>query len=550
MKKMLNYSLDKITKVDVFIIILITLFYSILSFINLGSFKNPQTFYKLGQDQEIIVKLDKIEDVIKVKFYNGNISSKYQFMYSMDNEVYDNLQIITGDGAFAWKEERLLHKAKYIKIKSFDESSLGEIAFYDNSQNLIKIDEVIDSKTNKKIKKLTDEKDMIPEHISYLNSTYFDEIYFARTAYEYVNGIEAYEWTHPPLGKLLQAIPIKVTNTMAPFYYRLMGNIAGILMIIVMYFLGKELFKKRKYAIFSALLMVFDNFHFAQTRMGTVDSFLVLFIILSIYYMFRYIHGKSENVSLFLSGLFFGLASSVKWTGLYAGLGLAIIFFIHVIKNRKMTLKLFFKCLLFFVVIPLTIYISSYLLFPNIGYVHTTSIGKIIEQTKNMYSYHSKLDATHFFSSSWYTWPFSIKPVWYYTNNVLPNKHGSITGVGNVAIWWIGVVAVLYLIYRLFKKKDLNNLYILIIICSLWLPYVFIGRVMFLYHYFPVLPFVMISIVYLFYDLEEKIKTDMIIPMYLIIVIIVFIIYYPVVSGMEISNNYFENIKLFDTWYF
>ena len=102
---------------------------------------------------------------------------------------------------------------------------------------------------------------------------------------------------------------------MAPFYYRFMGNIAGILMIPIMYLLGKELFKKRKYAIASSLLILLDNFHFAQTRMGTVDSYLVLFIMLSFYFMFRFINNKNTNINLLLSGLFIGLAISVKWTG-------------------------------------------------------------------------------------------------------------------------------------------------------------------------------------------------------------------------------------------
>ena len=75
---------------------------------------------------------------------------------------------------------------------------------------------------------MIDERHTVPKQISHLNSTYFDEIYFARTAYEYANGLPAYEWVHPPLGKLLMAIPIKL-GKMAPFYYRFMGNVAGIL---------------------------------------------------------------------------------------------------------------------------------------------------------------------------------------------------------------------------------------------------------------------------------------------------------------------------------
>src|SRR5438105_2798603 len=40
------------------------------------------------------------------------------------------------------------------------------------------------------------------------NEQIFDEVYHARTAQEYLRGLEPYEWTHPPLGKLLIAIGV------------------------------------------------------------------------------------------------------------------------------------------------------------------------------------------------------------------------------------------------------------------------------------------------------------------------------------------------------
>ena len=85
---------------------------------------------------------------------------------------------------------------------------------------------------------------------------------------------------------------------------------------------------------------------------------------------------------------------------------------------------------------------------------------------------------------------------------------------------------------------------------SLWLPYAFIGRVMFLYHFFPVLPFMMLSIVKLFSDIEEKYKINYLIPTYMIFVILFFIIYYPVVSGTEVSIDYINNLRLFSSWIF
>ena len=99
-------------------------------------------------------------------------------------------------------------------------------------------------------------------------------------------------------------------------------------------------------------------------------------------------------------------------------------------------------------------------------------------------------------------------------------------------------------------KKDKNSFFIVVGALSLYLPYVFIGRCMFLYHFFPVLPFVMLSIVNLFNDLCKKIKNNIFMYVYIAIVILVFIIYYPAISGIKVSNSYLDSIKLFDTWIF
>ena len=50
---------------------------------------------------------------------------------------------------------------------------------------------------------LIDEPDTLEGEPGWYNSTYFDEIYHARTAYEHLQGTRPYETTHPPLGKLL-----------------------------------------------------------------------------------------------------------------------------------------------------------------------------------------------------------------------------------------------------------------------------------------------------------------------------------------------------------
>lgn len=546
--KILNRKVSKLSKIDYIIIGIIILLYSVLSFINLGSFNNPQTFYKLNDNQEVVFEFANETDVIRIKTFCGEQRSENYLYYSYDNKEYNFLGTITPKGEFAWNDDRYPTKAKYIKLVAKNKSSIGEISFYDNYKKQIKIKSV--STNNKNIKELTDEQNLIPEQISYLNSSYFDEIYFARTAYNYLNNEETYEWTHPPLGKMIQAIPVILFNKMAPFYYRLMGNIAGIIMIFIMYLLGIELFKKRKWAIVSSLLMFFETSHFVQTRMGTVDSFLILFIMLAIYFMIRHITKKETKYNLFLSGLFFGLSMCVKWTGALGGLALAIIYFYDFIKNKRNIKKTLSYGTIYFVIIPLIIYTSIYFIYPKNRVAYTDSYKAIIDQTEMMYNYHSKLTDDHFFSSDWYTWPISYKPVWYYEQEYSYVTKGTITAIGNIAIWWLGIIAVLYLPYRIIKKKELESIILLITVLSLWLPYIFIGRVMFLYHYFPVVPFITLAVVKLLKDIEEKTKKTFIVPIYLTIVIGFFIIYYPVISGIPVSKHYIDSLKLLESWYF
>lgn len=545
-KKMLNEDIKKIKKIDIIILIFIITLYGILSFYKLGDTKSVQTFYEAKQNEEIIIELEEETNIIRMRLFMGRNNGKFNISFSNDNINYKNVIEQEPFYTFAWQNERIIEKCKYIKLEIEKDISIGEIGFYDNNTAYIPIKRI--TSNNIKILEMTDEKEIIPKRISYMNSAYFDEYYFARAAYEYTHNLSSNEWTHPPLGKVIQAIPLFITKKMTPFNYRLMGNISGIILVGVMYIFGAILFKKRKYAITSSLLMALDTFHFAQTRMGTVDSHLVLFIVLAIMLMYLFINNEKTKYLVF-SGIFFALSISVKWTGFYSGIVLASLYFYYLIKNKKINLNYIIKGFSFFVFIPIVIYISTYLLFPN-NYHKTNNIKNIIAEQKEMYKFHSNNKHEHPFSSKWYTWPISYKPVWMHTSEIDGSKIETISGVGNLIIWICGIVSVVYMFILVLKKKDKISIFILLAILSLWLPYVFIKRGMFLYHYFPVLPFLFLGVTYLLKGLREKFNIKFLIPAYIIISAIFFIIYYPIVSGKEISNTYANKLEIFDTWIF
>lgn len=559
-KSWLRDNSRKLGKVDWLIIGIMVVVYSIISFINLGSFTNPQTFLEFQYSgEEASFTLAEAKEISHIRMYSGPEVGSYDIFISSDGNNYEQATTVTQNSVFAWNDFQIDKSFQYLKIISKNEGSyVGEIQLYDNYGN--KVELTAESET---AKLLIDEKDTVPATISYLNSTYFDEIYFARSAYEYIHGIPTVEWVHPPLGKLIMAIPVLLFG-MSTFAYRLMGNIAGILMIPVIYSLAKNIFKNRKWAILAGLLMMFDCFHFAQTRMGTVDSFLVLFIMLSALFMYKYIvlendaKLKTKLGNLFLSGLFIGCAIATKWTGLYAGLALAIVFFANMIyrnvgkhKEKDKDLgKIILACFVFFVGIPLLIYVLSYLLFPVVYPGKVEGISGLIKQTQDMYTYHSTLEATHPFTSEWYTWPAMIKPVWYYVGYFGGDMKGTIVGIGNPAIWWFGIIASIFVLIMALLRRKREDWFILVFILATWLPYVFIGRIMFMYHYFPTLPFIMLAIVALIKFITEKIRNNSVCLFYVGVVILLFTYFYPVISGMITSDKYIETIRWLSTWYF
>jgi len=216
--------------------------------------------------------------------------------------------------------------------------------------------------------KLTDEQDKIALNHSYLDDMYFDEIYHARTAYEIVknddlylakgpeaavrDGYTIYEWTHPTLGKLLIAVGIRIFG-MTPFGWRFSGTFFGVLILAVLYVFAKRIFRRTDYALVSAGLFAVDCMHFAQTRIATIDTYALFFTLLMILFMGDYVAEDFEKrpyrkklALLGLSGLMFGLGVSSKWTCLYSGAGLAVLYFgdliynlVRIIRERKRQAK-------------------------------------------------------------------------------------------------------------------------------------------------------------------------------------------------------------------
>lgn len=100
---------------------------------------------------------------------------------------------------------------------------------------------------------------------------------------------------------------------------------------------------------------------------------------------------------------------------------------------------------------PITIYPpvihAGSLTLPNPG----QAIYNIYEINKASLQYHSLECHSHPYASRWYTWPVMEHPVlFYYDSGTPPNSLvSSVTDMGSPAVWWLGVLALLFCVWRL-----------------------------------------------------------------------------------------------------
>ena len=589
----------KLKKLDVILICALTVVCATLSFIKLGDAKGPVTYWKpAGYGETVTVEFDEVKKVSRTTLL-PNIPSSSNGTYTVKYEREDGsgqfVEAFSFSRAdkdppefFEWKLYGTTYTTRRVQILSQIKGlAVNEMAFWEKDDNgnykqipIKSVNVTYEGDVNDTEytpDKLFDEQELAQAWRTYENGTYFDEIYFPRTAYEHINGLKIYETTHPPLGKTLISLGIRIFG-MNPFGWRFMGTLMGVLLVPIIYLLALKLLKRSNYAFIAAFLLCFDFMRTAQTRLATIDTYSVFFTLLMYYFMFDYFTKRSYDmpfwkslIPLFLCGICFGLGAASKWTSIYSGLGLAILFFISKFSEaydirtgryRKQSggawfLKNFLPtcglCVIFFILIPLGIYVLSYLPYMPSN-PDKSLIDVVIENQKYMYNYHSGLEATHPYQSSWYSWIIDLRPIYYYSSGdagLASGMRASVASFGNPAIWWVGLACLPAAVYFTWKKRDKGMLVAFIGYACQLFPWILVTRCTFIYHYFTAVPFLIIMTAFVIKSLyEDKIIGKPTVFVYLGIVLALYAFFYPVMIGIPVKSDYISGLRWFNSWSF
>ncbi len=363
---------------------------------------------------------------------------------------------------------------------------------------------------------------------------YFDEVYHAFTAKEMLNGNPkawewwntppegfAYEWTHPPLAKLGMVLGMFIFGENS-FGWRIPGALLGVGSVFLVYLIAKKLFKDELVGLLSSSVFALDGLPLVMSRIGMNDSYLLFFSLFA-FYLFI----KDKN---FLSALAFGLALSSKWSAVWLA---PVLLVSHFVLKKKFKVDYFW-----FAVLPLTIYLASYIPMFLTGHDFNT----FIEVQKQMWWYHTRLSAEHSYTSSWWSWPFLVRPIYLYTSDLVNGTVARIYTMGNPVVFWFGIVSILVSFYLSFIER--NKKLGLIIFCYLifFVPWAMSPRIMFLYHYLPSIPFLAIASGYVLRRFSRAI-----IPL-ITFSLVVFLFFFPHLTGLKIPASLDNLYYWFPSW--
>lgn len=588
---------------------LLSLLFAAFLFIDFGNFTMPDSSFKFAQKyelsgqgvaNEVIVKLnymkddkDKLVGLDEVWMHAGGVqldkgaAAELKFAYSSSStattwydskmgtvKMHDNAHA-SGDDAKnyrMYKWTRLYNNVdfgsnnyEYIKISTKSPVYVNELVFLDKNMNAIPVEVVSGDQGADNLfdeqKKFTNEvKDIVvysTEKTGYydidanrvnhrMNSIIFDEYYFARSAFDYLNGEAPYlEVSHPPLGKILLAVGIGVFG-MNTFGMRVMPALFTLATLFIVYALGKRLLKNSKTAgLIFAVLFALSGMNISMGRIGTTDAFLTFFLVLSFYYMLVFLqnginrkHRFLSFVPLVLSGVFFGMAASVKWSGITAGIGLFAMFALFFAKlvlcgmkkvkalasgqetvgegeetlpaeiaarneKRELVKDSVFSVVFAgvgFILLGFAMYLLSYLIVGSsyCVYSNTTNVLKAFwENQKYIMNFHTGNMAGDNNTSGWWGWPINFQAACFAVDDGVSGNYERVLCMGNMLAFAFSLIALIYIVVEMCIVKFSKNAtkedkafveyvkkpfwFLLIAFAACYVPSMFIKRPMYPY---------------------------------------------------------------------
>lgn len=182
-----------------------------------------------------------------------------------------------------------------------------------------------------------------------------------------------------------------------------------------------------------------------------------------------------------------------------------------------------------------------------------------------VFNFHSDLGADHPYASSPIQWPFLLRPTAFSYEYYETGEHGctasqcveAITSLSNPLFYWLGTVAIVFLIMMLFVKPRWQYVAVVIGYVAGYLPWLITGRTA-VYHFYVIvwLPFMFLAAALALQTIagaptdDRRIRTRAVnvVAIFLAVAVFVSLVFYPVWSGIQIPTWYWNLTHWLPGW--
>ena len=329
---------------------------------------------------------------------------------------------------------------------------------------------------------------------------YFDEVHYVPAARQMLLPVMPQPMLnpmHPPLAKQFIALSIHTFGDV-PLGWRYPAVLAGALAIVAVYLGGLALFAAQGPAVAASLLAFFNQMLFVQSQIAMLDIFALTF---SLFAIAAFMHGfRRERPHLWfaLTGLLCGFSIGCKWSGLFVlAVCVVIVAAIRLLQSWRTQfadgnaddwyrpdLWPGFKAWHFaacFLLAPAFAYLSTFV--PLYG----LSIPDIIEAQRRIFSDNTTTAiAGHTYMSSWPSWPFLVRPVWYLFDKVGDDRISAVVFLGNPLILWPALIAAAIALRDWIVTRRADAFLVLAFYVGPYLAWALLPRTLgFIYYYLP-----------------------------------------------------------------
>jgi dolichyl-phosphate-mannose-protein mannosyltransferase len=547
-----------LTRIDVVALLFLIACAAVMAFAGLGSRDAPRSYWSMTRGGEAAVAdAGAVTELDRITYWVGLGEGACAVEVSRDGAAWERAGLIEQPDVFGYMEWRVIPTAttaRYLRLGVLRPGlEIGEVGAFGLDGRQIPL-AVIEGPTG-----AFDEPATVVRTPTARTGMYFDETYFARSAWEQLRGLEPTETTHPPLGRTIISIGIALWG-MNPFGWRFMGALAGTLSVAVLYLLARRLFGRTSWALLAGFLFAVDSLRFAQSRIATVDVFVLLLTLLAFWFVLEHARGDRPWRWLLAAGAALGAGLACKWNAAFSAAGVVALYAAGEIRRAREAsgrgsvvaiAGAAARGLVCLAAVPIALYAASWLPWV-IG--RSATAADVVARHVAMYRYHSTIVETRWYASPWWQWPLDLRPIWLYrgTVDVAVDRVASIVTMGNPATWWLGTLAMPAVAAIALARRDRVAAWILVALAASWLPWAFAARrLAFIYHFLPATPFLVLGLVRCFERLADRFpRTRPAAVAFALVAVIVFALFLPLLTGMPVPRAYAEALRWLSTWMF